>query len=178
MIPRPVKPESSTAASFANFVKIEPYIAAILNEFPRTVVLKPKELKASSLLVYLRTAMHTFLHEDCHWPANFTKERLASAFEAGLKLTFDRGENTVTATCVNIESSSRIAGASVQIAGAVSGEDREVLFALALLKDREIIRDPITITNLSQPLCEELTQAFPNITISSDPSTPSITTMF
>lgn len=178
MIPRPVKPESSTAASFANFVKLEPYIATILSEFPRTVVIQPKELKASSFLVYLRTAMHTFLHEDCRWPANFTKEKLLSAFESGLKLTFDRGANTVTAQCVNIESASRVASASVQITGAVNGADEEVMLALALLKDREVIRDPITITDLSVSLAIRLPKDFPNITLSSDPNTPSITTMF
>ena len=175
---RIVTPDSCTAASFSNFLKLEPYIAMILSEFPRTVEIRPKDLKASSFLVYLRTAMQAFVHEDCRWPASFTKEKVISAFEAGLKLSFDRGRNIVIAQCINIESKVRIDTASVHISDAIDGTNSEVVLAIALLKDREVLRDPVTLTNLTPELASRITSTFANITLSSDPATPSITTMF
>lgn len=176
--PRPLKPDTTTLTSWKNFLKLEPYIATIVAEFPKTVTFYPKDLAPSSFKTYLRSAMLAFCHEECRWPASFTKERVYSLFEQGMIIADDKSRNSVTVSCRDFETSAGLHNVTLEISGTISSSDEDVVLAIALLKDREILREPVQFTLISPELSAKLSSTFGNITLSNEPNTPSITTMF
>lgn len=177
-LPKPLRPETSTLTSWKNFLKLEPYIATIIAEFPKTITFHPKDLAPSSFKTYLRSAMLAFCHEDCRWPASFTKERVMQLFEQGLSIQDDKGRNLVTVSCREFETKAGVDLVTLEVSDTISASDEDVVLAIALLKDRELIRNPVSFTLIPPELAAKLTSRFGNITLSTDPSSPSITTMF
>lgn len=175
---RPLIPESTTIASWRNFQKLEPMIATVCAHFPKTVTFHPKELAPSTFLTYLKSAMMTFLHHDCQWPASFTKEKIQNLFESGLAMEYNNVEKSVTVSCKQHETNFNLNQTSVSIDEMVSGDDEDVVFAIALLKDREVLKSPVMFSGLSDSLISRLSEKFANISIAPDPHSPSITTMF
>lgn len=167
---QPRDPESSFGYSLTNFRRMEPHILQVVRRFPDTTIFHPQVHRPSSFSVYFRQACQAFIHEKCYWASELTKEEVYATWEAGLTLRVHNGNGTVTACPKAHDETKRKNTAIVELPGTAIDvtNDAELLRALCVLKNKDIVTVPIQITGLNPSAIPALADEYPNISIGED----------
>lgn len=173
---KPKPPGSEYQYGEKNFRRFEPQILQLLREWPAKVTFNCVTVTACSWRTLFRAACSAFVHEDCHWVSEITKQEIHDLFE---QLVISPNDATKQ---VSLFPKNSTPDDTVAIPFALSSDvinvrdDEKLLHALLLIKDRELSLNPLRISGISFEVLESYREIYQNISTAQDE--PGVLTIF
>lgn len=166
---RRVVPDSNSINSEQNFRRLENDIRMIVRNYPSATVLRPSELKLSTYAVCLRSAMAAFINST--WASDIDRDKVLlvrSEFEVQPNAVM----NTVTVGPRKrqmMRNEIKQASTHMTINSVIDALDEEILHAVCVLKNRNLLPGEIKLINLTNAEAFRLSEQYFNLMVDRQP---------
>jgi hypothetical protein len=173
---KPKEPGSEYQYGEKNFRRFEPQILQVLREWPAKITFNTVTVTPCSWRVLFRAACSAFVHEDCHWTSEITKQEIYDLFEQ-LVISPNDAKRQVSLYPKNSTPDDTVAIPFALSSDVINVRDDETLLhALLLIKDRELSLNPLKISGISLQVLEAYRDIYQNVSFAQDE--PGVLTVF